>query len=110
VWRCYSVRRQRDAVIAERVKVLINRVPEYQAESDRTRLAHDVAKRVAAYRAKHKLTQNELARILGMRQPHVARLEAGEYEPSLATMSRLARVLNMEFHIVITRSVLLLTS
>ncbi|MHB1874172.1 MAG: helix-turn-helix domain-containing protein, partial [Streptosporangiaceae bacterium] len=32
----------------------------------------------------------------------VARLEAGGHEPSLATLSRLARVLGVEFHIDIT--------
>ena len=84
--------------------------PEYRAESDRTRLAHEVAMRVVAYRAEHQLTQTELARMLGMRQPHIARLEAGEHEPSLATLSRLARVLDMEFHIDITRSALRLTA
>ena len=84
--------------------------PEYRAEWDRTRLAHEVAMRVAAYRTEHKLTQTELARMLGMRQPHIARLEAGEHEPSLTTLSRLARVLDMEFHIDITRSALRLTA
>lgn len=84
--------------------------PEYRAESDRARLAHEVAMRVIAYRAEHTLTQTELARMLGMRQPHIARLEAGEHEPSLATLSRLARVLDMEFHIDITRSALRLTA
>jgi transcriptional regulator with XRE-family HTH domain len=37
-----------------------------------------------------------------MHQPAIARLEAGEHEPSLATLSRLARVLGIEFHIDIT--------
>ncbi len=84
--------------------------PEYRAESDRTRLAHEVAMRVIAYRTEHKLTRTELARMLGMRQPHIARLEAGEHEPSLATLSRLACVLDMEFHIDITRSASRLTA
>ena len=65
-------------------------------------MAHEVAQRVIAYRVEHRLTQTELARMLGMRQPHVARLEAGEHEPSLAMLSRLARVLGMAFHIDIT--------
>jgi transcriptional regulator with XRE-family HTH domain len=38
----------------------------------------------------------------GMHQPAIARLEAGDHEPSLATLSRLARVLGIEFHIDIT--------
>jgi DNA-binding XRE family transcriptional regulator len=84
--------------------------PEYRAEWERTRLAHDVAMRVLGYRVEHKLTQTELGRLLGMRQPHVARLEAGQHEPSLATLSRLARVLDLEFHIDITRSALQLTA
>ena len=84
--------------------------PEYRAEWERTRLAHEVAMRVISYRVEHKLTQTELARMLGMRQPHIARLEAGEHEPSLAMLSRLARVLGLEFHIDITRSALRLSA
>jgi DNA-binding XRE family transcriptional regulator len=80
--------------------------PEYRAEWEHTRMAHEVAGRVISYRVDHRLTQTDLARMLGMRQPHIARLEAGEHEPSLATLSRLARVLGLEFHIDITRSAL----
>jgi ribosome-binding protein aMBF1 (putative translation factor) len=84
--------------------------PEYRAEWERTHIAHEVAMRVISYRVEHKLTQTELARKLGMRQPHIARLEAGEHEPSFATLSRLARVLGLEFHIDITRSALRLSA
>jgi DNA-binding XRE family transcriptional regulator len=76
--------------------------PEYRAEWERTRFAHEVAMRVIQYRVDHSLTQAELARRLGMRQPHVARLEAGDHEPSLTTLRRLARCLDMSFHIDIT--------
>jgi hypothetical protein len=37
-----------------------------------------------------------------LHQPAIARLEAGDHEPSLATLSRLARVLGIELHIDIT--------
>ena len=37
-----------------------------------------------------------------MHQPAIARLEAGEHEPSLAMLSRLATRLGIEFHIDIT--------
>src|SRR5438105_3970892 len=84
--------------------------PEYRAEWERTHLAHEVATRVIRYRVEQNLTQTELARQLQMRQPHIARLEAGEHEPSLATLSRLARVLDMEFHIDITRNALRLSA
>jgi DNA-binding XRE family transcriptional regulator len=84
--------------------------PEYRVEWEHTHLAHEVAMRVISYRVEHKLTQTKLGRMLGMRQPHIARIEAGEHEPSLAMLSRLARVLGLEFHIDITRSALRLSA
>ena len=77
--------------------------PEFREEWERTALAREVAIRVAGYRAEHNLTQSELGRLLGMRQPAVARLEAGEHEPSLTTLKRLSSRLGIEFHIDITQ-------
>jgi ribosome-binding protein aMBF1 (putative translation factor) len=79
--------------------------PEIRREHDRTALAHAVAMRVIEYRIDHGLSQTELARMLGMHQPAIARLEAGDHQPSLATLSRLARTLGAEFHIDITPDV-----
>ncbi|MCD2191362.1 helix-turn-helix domain-containing protein [Actinomycetospora soli] len=76
--------------------------PEAKAERDRTAFAHDVALRVISYRATHQLSQSALARQLGMKQPAIARLEAGDHEPSLSTLSRLARGLNIDFHVDVT--------
>jgi ribosome-binding protein aMBF1 (putative translation factor) len=80
--------------------------PEIRREHERTALAHAVAMRVIGYRIDHGLSQTGLARLLGMHQPGIARLEAGDHEPSLATLSRLARVLGIEFHIDITPDIL----
>lgn len=79
--------------------------PEIRREHERTALAHAVAMRVIGYRVEHGLSQTALARLLGMHQPAIARLEAGDHEPSLATLSRLARRLGVEFHINITPDV-----
>lgn len=76
--------------------------PAYQREYERTRLANDVALRVLAYRTQHHMSQAELARRLGMRQPHIARLESGEHEPSLHTLTRLSSALGIEFSVDIT--------
>ncbi len=77
--------------------------PEFREEWERSALARDVAIRVVAYLAEHNLTQSELGHLLGMRQPAVARLEAGEHEPSLTTLKKLSRNLGIEFHIDITQ-------
>ncbi len=76
--------------------------PVLREEWDRTALARAVAQRVVAYRAEHGVTQTELGRRLGLRQSAVARLEAGEHEPTLATLALLARRLGMQFHLDIT--------
>ena len=73
--------------------------PEFRKEWERTRIAREVAIRVVAYRAAHSLTQEELGARLGLKQPAVARLEAGEHVPSVLMLGRLAERLGMEFHI-----------
>ncbi len=71
--------------------------PAYRAEYERTRFANDIAIRLLRYRTEHGLTQTAFGRLVGMRQPHVARLESGEYEPSLSTLVRLAGALGEDF-------------
>jgi ribosome-binding protein aMBF1 (putative translation factor) len=76
----------------------------YRREYERTRLANDVATRVIQYRVRHGLSQAELAKRLGTRQPNVARLESGEHEPTIATLSLLAQVLKQDFSVDIKPS------
>jgi len=76
--------------------------PQYRAEYERTRFANEVAIRLIAYRAEHGLTQTALGRLVGMRQPHVARLEAGDHEPSVSTLARLSAALEVDFTLAIT--------
>ena len=86
-----------DEVLAEELKD-----PEFRREWERTALARAVANQVIAYRAEHDLTQSELAKLLGMHQPQVARIEAGDHTPEILTLVRLSRTLGLEFHIDIT--------
>lgn len=71
------------------------RDPEVAAELARTAVANQLAILVIQYRVDHDLTQTALARKLGMSQPAVARLEAGDHEPTVATLMRLARHLGI---------------
>jgi transcriptional regulator with XRE-family HTH domain len=58
---------------------------DYRREVERTQFANDVAIKVIHYRVSRGMSQAELARMTGRRQPNVARLESGEHEPSLST-------------------------
>ncbi len=49
-----------------------------------------VAEAVVAYRRRHRLTQRQLAQLLGWRQSHVSRLELGRVDPQLPTIEQLA--------------------
>ena len=71
--------------------------PAYRAEYERTRFANDIAIRVLRYRTEHGLTQTAFGRLVGIRQPHVARLESGDHEPSMSTLVRLAAALGEDF-------------
>jgi ribosome-binding protein aMBF1 (putative translation factor) len=86
-----------DAVIAEEMED-----PEFRAEWERTRVAHQVALHVIAFRAEHHLSQRQLAEQWGIKQPVIARLEAGDHEPTLATLVRLSGLLGVDFHINVT--------
>lgn len=75
---------------------------DFREEWNRTALARAVAIRIVRYRSEHSLSQTALARIVGMQQPAIARLEAGEKNPTWETISRLARALDIEFLVDIT--------
>lgn len=65
--------------------------------------ARQVAICVLQYRAKHGLTQSDLAKKLRMQQPAIARLEIGEHSPSLNTLHRLANRLGLHFEVDVSR-------
>lgn len=61
---------------------------DFRREWERTALARAVAIRLVQYRAEHELSQRALAAKLGMKQPAIARLEAGDHTPSIETLVR----------------------
>jgi len=73
--------------------------PASRAEWERTVLARAVALRLVRYRSEHALSQRDLAKLLDIEQPQVARLERGDVNPTLETLMRLAGALEIEFTI-----------
>ncbi|CAN5757009.1 hypothetical protein BH20ACT1_BH20ACT1_14270 [soil metagenome] len=80
------------------------------AELARTAVANQLAILVIQYRVEHGLTQTALARKLGMKQPAVARLEAGDHEPTLSTLTRLARTLDITLRLDVAPESVVLVS
>lgn len=71
--------------------------PEFREEWNRTALARAVSLRLIRYRAAKGLSQTQLAKKIGVKQPAVARLEAGEKNPTWETLTRLSQTLGIEF-------------
>ena len=76
--------------------------PEFRAEWERTAFARVVAVTILNYRAKHDLSQKELAARLEMPPSNVSRLENGEHTPSLEKLAEISSRLDIEFAIGIT--------
>ena len=74
----------------------------FRAEFERAKLASAVALAVFTYRTDRGLSQRALADMLGMRQPQVARIEAGEVNPTMDTLTRLSKALGLHVTIDIT--------
>jgi ribosome-binding protein aMBF1 (putative translation factor) len=73
--------------------------PEFRAEWERTAVARWLAVEVAHYRAVHRLSQRQLADLLGVHQSDVARMESGEHNPTLDRLIRVAKGLDIELMI-----------
>jgi len=84
-----------DELVAEELR----NDPVFRAEWERTALARAVAVAVIRCRADRDLSQRDLAGILGMEQPQVARLERGDVNPNMETLMRVASGLGIEFTI-----------
>ena len=87
-----------DEVLAE----LLATNSAFRAEFERAKLASAVALAVFTYRTDRGLSQRALADMLGMRQPQVARMEAGEVNPTMDTLTRLSKALGLHVTIRIT--------
>ncbi|WP_369812879.1 helix-turn-helix transcriptional regulator [Frankia sp. R43] len=54
------------------------------------------------HRARHGLSQRDLARLVGIAQPAISRLEQAEHQPSLETLAKLSRAAGLIFHLEVT--------
>lgn len=75
----------------------------FRAEWDRTEFAREVANRVIQYRVDKGLSQRQLAALVDLVQPQIARLEKAEHQPSVETLVKLSRATGLEFRFEVAR-------
>lgn len=65
--------------------------PEIREEYDALEPIYALKRQLIAMRLEQNLTQEELAKRIGMKQSTLARLERGSYSPSLKSVQRIAK-------------------
>ncbi len=70
--------------------------PEFRAEWERSAPARALADIIGDNRLRKGLTQTALARLVGVSQPVIARIEAHEHTPTIETLIKLAIALDIE--------------
>jgi ribosome-binding protein aMBF1 (putative translation factor) len=69
--------------------------PEYRREYERLEPEFQIARALIDARVKKKMTQAEIAKKAGTKQPVISRLEGAQGSPSLSLIKRIAKALNV---------------
>lgn len=73
--------------------------PTVKAEYEALSPEYEVVKTIIRERTKRGWSQTELALAIGSRKPVISRLERGGSNPSLATLSRIAKALDLSLKV-----------
>ncbi|EKD44335.1 MAG: helix-turn-helix protein, partial [uncultured bacterium (gcode 4)] len=63
-------------------------------------ILYDISMRIFDYRIENNLKQNELAKILGVTQAMISKLESGTYNPTIESLWTMSKKLDFDFEIV----------
>ena len=75
------------------------RDPAFRAEYEALAPEYEIVRQIIQARAEQGLTQQELARRVGLPQSNISRLESGSYNPSLSFLKKVAAGLGRELHV-----------
>ena len=80
-------------------ELLFKENPKLKAEYDALAPIYEIQKQLIRMRLDAKMSQKELADIIGTKQSAISRLEGGTYNPSIELLSKVAHVFGKECHI-----------
>lgn len=73
--------------------------PEVAKECANLEVGYQIISQIITLRKEKKLTQKELAELIGDKQSNISRLESGNYNPTLAKLKKIADCLNQRLDI-----------
>ena len=83
----------------EKMRSELLKDPEFREYYQEMQPLADISKAIIDARLKKGLTQKELSNLCGVPQANISRLEACDGNPSIKTLNRIARSLNMRLEI-----------
>ncbi|MEA2015234.1 MAG: helix-turn-helix transcriptional regulator [Actinomycetota bacterium] len=80
-------------------KKIINKDPEVIKELKNLEPEYQIISQLIFLRRENKITQKELAKLIGDSQPNISRLESGSYNPTLSKLKKIADCLGKRLEI-----------
>jgi len=80
-------------------KKMFGKNPKLKEEYDNLEPEYKIIEQIIELRKDLNLTQTELGKLLKVKQPVIARLESGQYNPSLSYLKKVADVLGAKLDI-----------
>ena len=78
--------------------------PEIRREYEALKPKYDMIRSLIKRRNQLRISQTELARIIGTKQPAISRLEKGDYNTTLSTLFRATEVLGLDISLKARRA------
>lgn len=78
------------------VKERLMKNPEVIKELESNEVEYKIIKEIIHARIEKKITQKQLAELVGTRQSNISRLESGDYNPSLGLLKKVAKAVDKE--------------
>ena len=88
-------------ISAEEFDKKLMKDPEYRREYEKLETEFQIARQMIEARVKKKMSQEELARKANTGQAVISRLEGMNAKPSISLLERVAKALNIKFHLTI---------
>jgi len=83
----------------KKAKEIILKNKEVQQELEMNEAEYQVVEEIILARREKKLSQKELAELVGTRQSNISRLESGNYNPSLGFLQKIASAMGKKLEV-----------
>ena len=89
----------RASVKFEEIKEKLLQEEEFKYEYEKLKPRYEIISQLIEVRSEKKITQEELAKMVGTQKSNISRLESGNYNPTINFLKRIAKALGKELYV-----------